>query len=176
MLVVCTNTEKLPMIQTTEFRKGGVYRHMEITEAKRTDHMVYGVIFSEKTFNECFKVYAPIIQERAKKLFYVNDKPITKKAFKELADVHQYGKLTTGVKVVYIGGSKENCFAIRPNQTDTKNEALNFAYDVMIDLCNGEVLNIDLGRVRWLNTGYPISMSYKFWEQRYDSEFTTERW
>ena len=54
MLVVCKNKQALPQIETCEFNQGGIYRHMAITEDGEIQHMVYGVIFNEETFNKCF--------------------------------------------------------------------------------------------------------------------------
>lgn len=178
MLVVCTNIEKLPNVETAEFEVGKIYRHVVITDGEIIQHMVYGVIFFDKVFKECFKDYAEIIKERARKIFYENGKPITKKNFREnYADVHQYGKRTSGFKAVYVGHPKINCFAIRPFETYTKAKSINFAYDVMVELCEGNVSSIDANRVRWLNTGYPISMNpNQFWTYGFDTEFTPKGW
>jgi uncharacterized protein YneF (UPF0154 family) len=176
MLVICTNTEKLPKIQTTEFQIGGIYRHIKIDENNQTEHMVYGVIFDKKTFKECFKSYAPIIQERARKIFYENGKPISKTNFKNnYANVHQYGKITTGFKMVYVGHPKVNCFAIYPIG-NTKERAINFAYETMLLLCNGSVDLIDLGRVKWFNTGIPITVTNSWWNRKTDSEFIPKKY
>jgi hypothetical protein len=163
-LVICKNVEPFKDLMTCSFSLGGLYRRITITEDNTTQHMVYGVTMDDKTFNECFIEFAPVIQKKAREIFYPNGEKLTKTAFKkDYADVHQYGKRTTGTKVVYFGHPKINCFAIRGNYDYTKAQLLDFAYTLMESICNGGIEWFDNGFVRWLNTGIPLSMTYNFW-------------
>ena len=49
MLVVCTNIEKLPNVETFEFKQGEVYRHMEIEETTKAWYT--SILESEQAYN-----------------------------------------------------------------------------------------------------------------------------
>lgn len=177
MLVVCKNNKPFEELETTEFRVGQIYRHMPITDNGKTEHLVYGIVMSDKTFKQCFDDYAKVIQDRVKKLVFIkNDKMPTKKEFKEYADVHVYsgrtyeGKPTKNI-AVYVGHPKMNCFQIFPIET-SKAKAINFAYEVIKELLNGNDSSIDAGRVNWICTGIPISFSFTPRPMILDYEYT----
>ena len=174
MLAICTSLEGFPQVETRDFQVGEFYRHLPLTDGEKTEHMVYGVVFDNDTFNKCFKVYNNIIKVRARNIFYVDGKPLTKKAFKEdYVNIHQYGSRTTGFKVAYIGHPKENCFGIRMPNT-TKAELIKFAYETMLELCDGEVDAIDGCYAKWFNTGIRISMSTQWFGSTTDSEYKSK--
>jgi len=157
MLVVCVNSEKLP---NCEFQNGHIYRHLEIEDWKE-EHMVYGVIFDNKTFKECFESYTDIVVEKAKELFYVNGKPMTKKAFREMADIHVYSGHNFRQKVLFFGHPKRNCFAFKVEGANPK--IINEVYDIMKWFCIGEISEIVNGSAKSFNSGIPLSLSSSWW-------------
>lgn len=86
-------------------------------------------------------------------LLDTNNKPITRAKFKELADIHRYGK---HYKILYIGKPKENLFGFYPSVYATNPEALKEAYELFMNLVEGDLLCLG-GRVLIGNCGIPIS-------------------
>ena len=183
MLVVCKNTEPLENLETTEFKVGKIYRYLEIEDNNEKQYMVFGITMLEKTFKECFDLYAPIIVDRVKQTAFIETKflnrqrfidykPVTKKKFKEdIADVHYYGRGKRRAIVVYVGEPRKSMFAILSNET-TKKGALKFAYDVMLELYKGNIDYIDRGFVKWTNRGMPVVYSF---DTRTDVEYSTKQ-
>jgi len=163
MLAICKKVnETLSNLQTTSYQVGKLYRYLDVTEGDTTQYLVWGVVMSKETFDECFKVYAPIVVERVKQLGIYNekkDKLVSKTAFiRDYADAHYYGKRGRGFYVIYIGHPKQNMFGVLCRDM-TKSEAFIFAYNIMQELLNGDVTHIDTGHVKWYNTGIPISLN-----------------
>jgi len=159
MLVICTNPEKLPNVETCEFKKNEIYRHLELTENKRKEHMVYGVVFSDETFVECFKPLAPVFKKMVEKTAFIeNGKPVSKSEFaKNVVDIHTYGRGMGKYFIAVVGNPRENCFLIYPYHGSTKAEAIKFAYESMLQLLDENVATVDSNRVRWTDRGIPIS-------------------
>ena len=87
----------------------------------------------------------------------IDKKPISFKAFKEYADIHQYGNGKNKLFIIYVGHPKENLFAFYPPQT-TKAESLKIAYEYYKDCVESEYMcEYNDENVMWGNCGIPIS-------------------
>ena len=161
MLVVCSNKEALPK-NCTEFKQGSLYRHVEVS-GEKLPHTVYGTSFTQKQFDKCFKLYAPIIQERILNTgFIVDGKPVNKTTFKnDVVAVHQYGRGQSKRLIAYVISSN-NTFAIEPQIRDTKAQLIKEAYEIMLQLHNGDVEPFDCGEVYWLYRGIPINYQFNY--------------
>lgn len=87
-----------------------------------------------------------------------NGKPISRNAFKKLADIHTY----TGYnghrivkKVLYIGHPKKNMFGFYVCGTNNK-EAVEQAYQMFNYTITGDMHDYDNGYLQWGNCGIPI--------------------
>ena len=83
----------------------------------------------------------------------VNNKLVSRAEFKRLADIHRYGK---HYKILFIGHPKENLFGFYPSVYATNPEALKEAYELFMDLVEGNLLFLG-GRVLIGNCGIPLS-------------------
>ena len=97
----------------------------------------------------------------------VNGKIISKKAFKEICHVNQYGRTSkSGFKMAYIcTHPKELMYVFMPFFTgDTKTNTLNNAYQSVKDIIEGNMDCVYEGYVQRTNTGLPLSMrpSHRF--------------
>jgi len=161
-LVKCIKLNKtLQAVQSTTFEEGKVYRHIAITEGKETQHMVYGVVFDEDNYNECFVDYAIEIQKKMADTGLVeNGKVISKSKFaKEYASVHIFGR--QGKKIVSIGKPKDSMFLCYFKQGATKKDAIDIAYRQFVDIYEGYIhsfnyMSHENGFVRWTDRGTPL--------------------
>lgn len=85
-----------------------------------------------------------------------NGKPISFKAFKDLASVHEYGRGRNPLRIIFIGHPKENLFAFYP-PNDTKAECLKIAYNYYKDCVESEYMcEYNDENVMWGNCGIPL--------------------
>lgn len=81
------------------------------------------------------------------------------KAFKEVADVHTYGKTNSRLKIVYVG-NRDNLFGFNVPPSN-KAEALKVAYgwykEIAIEKYYGAYERRDIS---WGNCGYPMQYGY----------------
>lgn len=144
----------------TMFEPNRNYRCVEVTRNKGREFLVYGVVFDETSFNQLFEyVYDKILREfKALGLVGENNKPITKKAFKERASVHQYGRGKGMLNVLYFYiKPKEYIYGFYPQfQGDSKAKCLENAYKMYLDLLNGDMEEVDFKNIQRGNSGVPI--------------------
>ena len=84
-----------------------------------------------------------------------NGKAISFKAFKERADVHDYGRGRNKIYIIYVG-SRDNMFAFYPPQTN-KAESLKIAYQYFVDIATTDMKQEFIDEnVMWGNCGIPL--------------------
>ena len=135
------------------------YRCIEISEGKRKEFLVYGIVFDENAFNELFIDLHSVIMCELNDIGLLNNmKPISKAQFKERASVHQYGKGKGMLNVVYFYGNSKECnYGFYPQfQGDSKAKCLENAYKMYLDLLNGEMEDFDCKDIQRGNCGIPI--------------------
>jgi hypothetical protein len=139
------------------------YRCIEISEGKRKEFLVYGIVFDETTFNELFIDLHTVIMNEFKTLGLLgaNNEPMSKSLFKNQASVHQYGKGKSMLNVLYFyGNSKECIYGFYPQfRGDSKAKCLENAYQMYLDLLNGDMDDFDCNDIQRGNCGIPIGFS-----------------
>jgi len=124
-------------------------------------YIVHGVPFNK----EAFELYFDYVLDRAivnftKLGLIVDSKPVSKTAFKSLADVVHYGKGKKGFRMAYFGHAKECMYMFRPMyKTDNKTKLLNNAYEMFIDFLGGNSDDFDCEDIQFGNGGTPLSMN-----------------
>jgi hypothetical protein len=144
----------------SEFKPHKHYRCIELSEGNIKEYLVFGVVFSEKEFNERFEY----VLDRAKRHFEflgltVNGKPISKSKFKALADLHTFKGHGTKYYVHYFQGFDKDkiMYGFHPYfNKDTKVNSLNNAYRMFIDFLNGVSEEFDEGQIEFGNCGTPL--------------------
>lgn len=136
------------------------YRCVEVTRTKERQFLVYGVHFDEASFNQLFEFFYDKVLREFKTLGLIgeNNKPLTKKAFKECASVHQYGRGKGMLNVLYFYIQPKECiYAFHPQfQGDSKAKCIDNAYKMYLDLLNGEMDEVDNREIQRGNCGIPI--------------------
>lgn len=144
----------------TTFKPNTQYRCIEVTESKQREFIVNGIIFDEASFNQLFEYLHDLILREFKAIGLVgeNNKPLTKKAFKERASIHQYGRGKGMLNVLYFYINPKECiYAFHPQfQGDTKAKCLDNAYKMYLDLLDGEMDEVDNAEIQRGNSGIPI--------------------
>jgi len=142
-------------INHTDFKPYKPYRVS--FDINRRGCCVFGEWMSLKDFEACFELYMPFLQEKLKALGLINNEiPVTLKEFKEAVSIHDYGQGRTKRKILYVGHSKENCFAFYPEIETTNPMVLKECYTYYTELVNGNFEMVDDGYVAWGNSGYPL--------------------
>src|ERR1035437_10704112 len=90
--LVVLKADKELFICNELFKPNRNYRCISIEENKRIEHLVYGVVFDEKTFNETFEYSYDRIMKHFKLVGLIgkDNIPLTKTAFEKQADIHTY--------------------------------------------------------------------------------------
>jgi hypothetical protein len=80
----------------------------------------------------------------------VNGNPIKKKEFKEYLDIHSYGNNKVGFL-----GHRERIYGFYLNYSN-KLDTLNDAYEIFIEVINGQMVYFDRETIQFGNCGIPI--------------------
>lgn len=151
------------------------YRCIEISEGKKKEFLVYGIVFDENTFNQLFiDLHSVVLNElKVIGLLGENNEPISKSLFKNQASVHQYGKGKSMLNVLYFYTHPKECiYGFYPQfQGDSKAKCLENAYAMYLDLLNGEMEDFDNKDIQRGNCGIPIG----YGDLRMRAEHTEEK-
>ena len=152
-LVVLKGTEPVYM-NTGVVKPNHFYRHIELSEGKRKEHLVFGFVFSDKEFNDLFELaHTRVLRDfKAIGILPESGKPISKSAFTKLADIREYGKL----RVWYFRNSRERIYGFYPMQGNKIENAIE-CYRWYLDLINGKMDSLDDGDVKFGNCGIPLA-------------------
>jgi len=136
------------------------YRCIEISEGKVRQFLVYGIVFDENSFNELFVDLHNVVMDEFKTigLLGTNNEPISKSLFKNQASVHQYGRGKSMFNVIYFYIHPKECiYGFYPQFSgDSKAKCLENAYQMYINLLNGEMEDFDCKDIQRGNSGIPI--------------------
>lgn len=135
-------------------------------------NLVNGEPLSDKVFNTLFE----FVLDRAKRHFELlgltkNGNPISKTKFKELADIHQYGRGKEMLNVIYFNGFHNDkiIYGFYPLcKGDSKAICLTNAHQMYLQFLNGDSDDFDCEDIQFGNTGIPIG--YGDLRQRYIKE------
>lgn len=154
----------------TTFIPNKHYRCIEITEGKRSEYLVYGVVFSKEAFETLF-VYAHdvIMEQWSNNGLLPMMKPLSKKAFVEVLDLHQYGKGKSKLFIGFVGNKMDGLFAFKPLFSgDTKAKFLAHAYNMYKDVLNGNMQDVDDEMLQRGNSGIPLTFSDIYFRKAYN--------
>jgi len=104
------------------------------------------------------KLPKAILNQKIKDLGLIdeNGKPISFNKFKQLVDIHQYGRGKNKLFILFIGKPKENLLAMYPS-TDIQLNMLKESYDFLLDTIMTDDKKIYMAEdVQWGNCGIPI--------------------
>ena len=151
------------------------YRCIEISEGTRKEFLVYGIVFDENSFNELFIDLHSVVMDELKAIGLVKEDgtAISKAQFKERASVHQYGKGQGMFNVLYFFTHPKDCmYGFYPQfRGDSKAKCLANAYQMYIDLLNGEMDDFDCNDIQRGNSGIPTS----YGDLRMRAEYSEEK-
>lgn len=136
------------------------YRCIVAEENGIKQYYIYGIVFDEKNFNKYFEFTYDIVMRNWIKIGLLPEskKPITKKLFKEMGDIHKYGKARRALKVIYFMNSRECAYGFYPMQGSNVN-VLKECYQMYIDTINGNMIHVNDRDIRFGNCGLPLNYS-----------------
>jgi hypothetical protein len=156
----------------TTFEANKHYRCIDVTEGSQRELLVYGVKFDINLFNDMFEYLHDRMMREFKILGLLKDgKPLSKTAFKERMDVHQYGR---GQRKLFKGifGGKMNGMIVFDCyfQGDTKANFISTAYNDYKDIINGNMTSVDDGQVERGDSGIPIAYGSIYFRKQYNPD------
>ena len=134
------------------------YRSIALTEGDRTQILVFGKVFNKEHFDETFEfAHARVLRDWTEIcLLKEGNKPLTKKAFNEQADVHVYGNRSSKIRIIYFRNSREPIYGFYVYNS-TKAKDLKDAYEMYIETINGSTEYLDSKEIQFGNRGIPIA-------------------
>jgi len=135
-------------------------KHYRAIELDKDTILVYGVPFDIDLFNNQFEtVHDRMLREfEAMELLKDNGAPISKTAFIERLNLHQYGKGQRKLFIGFFGGKMNGMWGFYPIYAgDTKAQFLKDAYNNYKNVILGKMDLVDDGLIQRGNSGIPIS-------------------
>ena len=134
-------------------------KHYRCVEVENGEMLVYGVCFTKDAFDSLFEYTHDIIIEQ-----WTNNgllpmcKPLSKKAFSEVCDIHTYGRGKNKLFIGFVGNKMDGLFAFQPLfRGDTKVKFLAHCYKMYQDTLNGNMEHVDDEMLQRGNSGIPLS-------------------
>lgn len=154
----------------TKFEPNKHYRCLSITENDRTEYLVYGVVFSQEAFESLFEyTYDRMMEEWSENGLLPMNKPLSKKGFVEVLDLHQYGKGKGKLFIGFVGNKMDGLFAFQPLfKGDTKAKFLAYAYEMYKDTLNGDMTHVDDEMLQRGNSGIPLSFGDIYFKKEWN--------
>ena len=156
----------------TTFIPNKHYRCLSITENDRTEYLVYGVVFSKEAFESLFEfLHDRMMNEWSENGLLPMMKPLSKSAFVEVLDVHQYGKGKNKYWIGFAGNKMDGLWAFQCLcQGDTKARFLKQAYEMYQSALNGDMEDIDDELLQRGNSGIPLSFGDIYFRKPYNPD------
>lgn len=156
--LVVLRGDKALEFETEAMYPNRYYRCLKATENDSTQYCIYGIIFDQAGFDKNFEyAYDRIMRDWELIGLIKGGKLIGKTAFKELANVHTYGKQSNNLRIIFFGFPKECMYGFYPIYNENKSKQL----DAMYLLCNvvigGEMRWFDNENIQFGNCGIPLS-------------------
>jgi len=138
----------------TIFKANHFYRCIEVDNG----YVVFGEWFDKREFDSLFEdAMAKVMRDWLSIGLLKKDfKPISKNAFKELADVHFCGRRS--LKVLYFKNSRECIYGFYSTYVQ-KEEAIKEAYEWYLETLNGNYDHLDSTSICFGNCGIPLVYS-----------------
>jgi hypothetical protein len=134
------------------------YRSIAVTENAT---IVNGFCIPNQEIERDFELaYDKVIRDWELIGLVVGGKPITKKKFKELADVHVYGRQTNNNRIAFFNTHPKEClYGFYPMYNENKAKQLDSLYVLYLETVNGNMSYIDQEYIQFGNCGIPLSYS-----------------
>lgn len=133
------------------------YRCLKAIENDREEYVVYGIRFNKETFEATFEfAYDRVMRDWERIGLTKGGKLIGKTAFKELANVHQYGKQTNNLRIITFGFPNECMYGFYPIYSENKAKQLDAMYKWCIQIIDGYMGYFDQECIHFGNAGIPI--------------------
>lgn len=132
------------------------YRSIEVSE---NAIIVNGFCIPKQDFDEYFEyAYDKVMRDWEAIGLVVNGKAITKKKFKELADVHTYGKQTNNNRIIFFSTHPKEClYGFYPIYGENKARQLDAMYMWYLQVLDGYMGYIDQESIQFGNCGIPLN-------------------
>jgi len=156
----------------TTFIPNKHYRCIEMKEGDYSEFLVYGVVFSKEAFESLF-VYTHdiIIEQWLENGLLIDNKPLSKKAFIEVLDIHQYGKGKNKQWIGFVGNKIDGLFAFQCLcKGDTKARFISQAYQMYKDTLEGNMEHIDSELLQRGNSGVPLTFGDIYFRTPYNPD------
>lgn len=152
----------------TKFEANKHYRCIEVED----ELLVYGVKFNRELFNEMFEYLHDRLMREFKEFGLIKDgQPISKTAFAQRLDIHQYGRGKRKLFKGIIGSKMSGMIAFDCYfQGDTKTRFINNAYHDFVDIVNGNLDSIDFGGVERGDSGIPIAYGSIYFRKQWNPD------
>ncbi len=132
--------------------------------------IVFGELLDMETFNNLFEtVYDRMIREWIENGLFPMCKPLSKKAFVELLDIHTYGRGQGKLFIGFVGNKMDGLFAFQPLFSgDTKAKFINHCYKMYQDTLNEDMTHVDDELLQRGNSGIPLSFGDIYFRKEYN--------
>ena len=155
-LLVIVKGNKPLQFKTDILKPNVFYRHLELKEGKKIEHLVHGIVFSDKDFFEKFEAaYQKVINDWNLIGLLKDGKSISKSQFKKLADIHTYGRGKKSLNIWYFRNSIDIIYGFYPSQGNLKIQ-LEECYEWYLEMISGNLESIDNGDICFGNRGIPL--------------------
>ena len=156
--LVVLRGDKVLEFQTDTMYPNKYYRCLRVSENDNAEYMVYGIVFDKATFEATFEyAYDRIMRDWERIGLIKGGKLIGKTAFKELANVHLYGKQTNNLRIIFFGFPKECMYGFYPMFRESKAKQLDTMYVWCNVVIEGEMRWFDNENIQFGNCGIPLS-------------------
>ena len=158
--LVTLKSRKISLVDESSQTKFVPNKHYRCIEADG-GYIVYGVWFSKGAFNNMFEfLHDRMMDEWSENGLLPMMKPLSKSAFVEVLDVHQYGKGKKKYWMAFAGHKMQGIWAFDCLcQGDTKARFLKQAYAMYQRALNGDMEDIDDCMLQRGNSGTPLAHS-----------------
>ena len=156
--LVVLRGDKALEFQTDTMYPNTYYRCLKATENDDTQYCIYGIIFDQAGFDKNFEyAYDRIMRDWERIGLIKGGKLIGKTAFKELANVHTYGKQTNNLRIILFGLPKECMYGFYPIYSENKAKQLDAMYKWCIQVMEGYTGYFDQENIQFGRNGVPLS-------------------
>jgi hypothetical protein len=155
--LVILRSDKALEFETDTMYPNRYYRCLKVIENDREEYIVYGIKFDKAGFENAFEfAYDRIMRDWERIGLIKNGKLVSKKGFKELANVHLFGKQTNNLRIIFFGLPKECMYGFYPKYRENQAKQLITIYQWCENVIEGNMEYFDFEYIQFGNQGFPI--------------------
>jgi hypothetical protein len=156
--LVVLRGDKALEFETDTMYPNKYYRCLKLEENGIEQYMVYGIVFDKEGFEANFEfAYYRIMRDWERIGLTIGGSLIGRTAFKELANVHLYGKQSNNLRIIFFGLPKECMYGFYPIYSENKAKQLEAIYKWCIQVMGGYTGYFDQENIQFGNCGIPLS-------------------